>query len=1704
LQGRNIIKAIHKPMKRVFIILLLFISADAFAQTYSNSWIDYTKTYYKFTVGATGLYRIPQSVLNSQGLGNIPAEQFQLWRNGGQVSIYTTVPTGPLGASDYIEFWGLMNDGKTDTKLYLNPDYQLSDYYSLETDSSAYFLTVNPSGGNLRFTNAPNNISGNTLPAEPYFMNSRSVYYRNKINPGLGLPLGEYVYSSSYDIGEGWTSNDIAAGSTYALNYYFDSLNMYTGGPPASFYYAIAGNALNTRNIAVQFYNNVVDNQAMNNFTYLKKQVSNIPASYLPSPDHLLINIQDISSVTTDRIVVSTFTLTYPSQFNFNNATNFAFQLPATSLGNYLVISNFISGSANPVLLDLTSNLRYAGDVTSISGKVQFVLPPSSAPVRQFVLISEDPSVVKTITTMTQRNFVNYGVAGNQGNYVIISNSALFNNGAGVNYVDLFRAYRSSAAGGDFNTKVYNIDDLTDQFAYGIKKHPAAIKDFIQFAMNTFSAKPQYVFLIGKGITYDAYRTNQTSIYDDQLNLIPTFGSPASDILLASPYGITTPSVPIGRLSAVSGNEVSNYLQKMKEYELAQSSGIQTEAQKLWMKNVVHVTGGSDSSETELFNFYMSQYANIIADTLFGGNVSSFAKTSNSAVQLLAGEQITQLFNEGIGILSYFGHSSSNLLAFNLSDPTSYNNPGRYPFFCVSGCTAGNNYIFDTTRITQNNLSISENFVLASERGSIGFFASSSLGVPPYLYSYDINFYNQVGVTNYGNTVGNDIKNTIINLGGNNNSIDYLTRCNMEALNLNGDPALKINPQAKPDYVIESPDVLVNPAFISVSQSSFQLQARAFNIGKAIKDSINFQVKRTYPNGTSAVIYTKRIPGIRYADSINISIPIIATRDKGDNKFSVTIDANNEVDEMSETNNSITVDVYIYENEASPVYPYNFAIINTDNQKLYASTANPSSPSQSYKMEIDTTQLFNSTQMVTKSLTDPGGILEFDPGFNYKDSTVYYWRVALIPASGLTSDYHWNNASFIYLSNSSPGSNQSQYYQHLASDTLDIRLDSASRQWKYASVNNVIESKDGVFPTAASVATDFESNVNGAAFVESVCGISGIIFNVLDPISLKPWYNVLGGTSGQYGSDPVCASNRLANFQFNLLDPNKRKAAANFLRDSVPNNFIVIARNISGTDSTTNTYASNWLADSTTLGAGNTLYDALYSQGFVLIDSFYKPRAFIFMYQKNNPAFQPNFIFSQGIYDKIILTHAFLAPDSVGYITSPVFGPSLQWKQMHWRGSSLEPNSPDNPIVQIIGIDTLGKATTLFNVDKTMQDVDISSVSASRYPFMKLKMRNIDSVKLTPYQLSYWRLNFNPAPEGAVDPSLFFTTKDTLNQGEILHFGIAFKNISPTAFDSMKVNISVIDNSNVTHVLPLKRQKLLISGDTIALRYDIDTHNYSGANTLFVYFDPPYDQPEQYYFNNFIYQSFYVKSDQINPLLDVTFDGVHILNRDIVSAKPHILIGLKSQSQFIALTDTSLIKVQVQFPDGSLHNYKFDNDTMRFTPANLATGQNTATIDFFPSFTTQDGDYELIVSGKDASGNTAGQMNYQVDFRVISKPMISNMLNYPNPFTTSTAFVFTITGSVVPQNIRIQILTITGKVIKEITKDELGPLHIGRNITEYKWDGSDMFGQKVANGVYLYRVLTNLNGQSLEKFTDSGDNTDQYFTKGYGKMYFMR
>src|SRR5688572_23467109 len=133
--------------------------------------------------------------------------------------------------------------------MYREVDYAIGNKYSLQTDSSTYYLTVNSAGGNLHLMPTTNNVAGNTLPVEPFFMHTEGRYYRDKINSGRSEIVGDsYTYSSSYDMAEGWTSSDIGAMGT--LSHSFTNLNAYTGAVPAPapvLKINSAGNAVNPR-----------------------------------------------------------------------------------------------------------------------------------------------------------------------------------------------------------------------------------------------------------------------------------------------------------------------------------------------------------------------------------------------------------------------------------------------------------------------------------------------------------------------------------------------------------------------------------------------------------------------------------------------------------------------------------------------------------------------------------------------------------------------------------------------------------------------------------------------------------------------------------------------------------------------------------------------------------------------------------------------------------------------------------------------------------------------------------------------------------------------------------------------------------------------------------------------------------------------------------------------------------------------------------------------------------------------------------------------------------------------------------------------------------------------------------------------------------------------------------------------------------------
>ncbi|WP_170264987.1 type IX secretion system sortase PorU [Salibacter halophilus] len=97
-----------------------------------------------------------------------------------------------------------------------------------------------------------------------------------------------------------------------------------------------------------------------------------------------------------------------------------------------------------------------------------------------------------------------------------------------------------------------------------------------------------------------------------------------------------------------------------------------------------------------------------------------------------------------------------------------------------------------------------------------------------------------------------------------------------------------------------------------------------------------------------------------------------------------------------------------------------------------------------------------------------------------------------------------------------------------------------------------------------------------------------------------------------------------------------------------------------------------------------------------------------------------------------------------------------------------------------------------------------------------------------------------------------------------------------------------------------------------------------------------------------------------------------------------------------------------------------------------------------------------------------------------SELAIDHILNYPNPFTTNTAFYFDHNAPGQELDVRIQVFTVSGKLVK--TLDAIFASNSYRAGPIY-WDGRDEFGDEIGKGVYIYKVkVTAPTGKTVNKF----------------------
>lgn len=1654
---------------------------------YGSEWIDYAKSYYKIPIAEDGFYRISYATLLEKGVpvNEITASQFQLFCLGEEKPLYIS-GDNPFSEGDYLVFYGEKNRGELDRYLFMDPDReQLNPHYSLFTDTAAYFLTwADVGSSSFRFQNRPQNLS-NLPPPETYFMHRAEKVFSDKFAKKYLRFPGYSIFKSNFDIAEGYgskNSNELLSENQFWQRIDLSLPALYDGGSGGTLQIRFACGP-GEHDQALRVNNQMYADFVFENFL-LKDTTIELQADALRN--NMKIELEGRAGVR-DAQTVAYAAIDYPREFDFENKSFFRFSLPASNTDRYLEISNFnVRNGERPVLYDLSRLQRI--EAAYEDDKVKILLPPSFQ-ASDLILVNEERGILEA-PPPKKISFVNYDEQA--GDFIIITHPKLFDDGNGNNWVAEYANYRYSPEGGGFRSLVVDVHQLYDQFAYGLNRHNIAIRNFANYVKRKWTGA-RYFFIIGKGRDYVDVRSTETLAASEGFNFfVPSFGYPASDNLLFASNENIVPVLPLGRLPAIKGEEVKIYLDKIRAFE-ANANNPQTVKDRAWMKQILHLGGGKKVGEQQSIRSHLESMQKVIESNTFGAGATAFYKTSTDAIAETVSERIFERINEGVSIITFFGHSSPGTFDFNIDKPENYNNYGKYPYLISLGCYAGDMFVSDR--------SIGERFVFHQNKGAIAFGASRGLGFIDALGNFGANYYQLLGQDRYGQGIGDALR---ANLMQYKDVEDTPFKILLHQFNLNGDPSIRLFPSSGPDYVVNSASIRFNPAVVTAQQDSFELNYELFNLGRNQSDTLTVRIVQELPDGRRIELPHTQVAAPAFAQTYAYSVPGQGDASVGLNNFYIDVDPDNEVEEIpspeAEMNNELIrgsgergVSLFIIGNNVRLVYPGDFAIVNETQPTLKVSTTNALAPRQKYILEIDTSGLFDSPLKQRKEIIQNGGLIEWSPSIDFQANTVYYWRAS--PDNTEASvGYIWETSSFTYLPESSPGWSQGRHWQWLEGKKEGIEYDSIGRAFAFEAetVNVRIRNKfsndnnpPGLFFNFSGAA----GSVRPWRFINE-----GLAVVVSRPRTASFWENKSGEVPFEPG-DYGLPTGESRVFAFPTQTQEQRANCMTFLEDVIPEGHYVFVFTIVK-DESARLYTSEWSQD--TLQLGKDLFGVLENEGAQLARqlAFQDSSAYILMYRKGFGALDEKLSFSlvEGIDAEAYIPRVGVQ----GRYRSPLIGPAQKWEAVSWKLVESNPESDDQNYYSLYGAKKDSVPELI--IDKIQaEDTLINFISADEYPFLVLEFFSSDQTLRTPGQMKNWRVLFEGLPDAAVNPNaLLEPQRDTFFQGEQILFKTRVENISDYDMDSLLVQYTLVDPSN-EEIKLVKRMRPLRQDGKLELSFALESKQREGKQKLLIDVNPNQDQPELFHFNNTLNWNFYVEREKKNPILDVTFDGLHIMDGDIVSPSPIITILVEDENQYLPLSDTSLLEAALIYPDGSRYNIMENTAQFTFTTETGA-GKNQARLTF-PAEFQEDGVYQLIVNAKDQSGNIAGNSDYIVRFEVITKKAISNVLNYPNPFSTSTQFVYTLTGEI-PSFLKIQILTVAGRVVKEIDLSELGPLSIGTHRSEYVWDGSDDYGAPLANGVYLYRVIAkDENGKDYENYENG---TDVYFKKGIGKMVILR
>jgi hypothetical protein len=1663
--------------------------AKLIAQPYGLEWVKPGQSYFKISLANDGIYRLGYAELQAAGvpLASVDPRKLRVYRRGEELAVWVEGQNDArFDPGDYLEFYGERNDGATDRELYADGGAaQPHPLHNLYSDTSAYFLTWDLLQNGRRMNRNLGEANTSGLPEEAFHLNQHLRLQVSDYSPGLHYPLGTAgaeTVLSEYDFGEGWTGPSIRKGNFQ--DFTFTGMPVVASAPEKPRLAVLLAGRNNLRHrVIVEAGPNVAGLRSVREveFNYRYNSLAEIGLEWadISAQGELLVRIRvaGFDDGQSDFVSVSYLRLILPETTNHFNQDEKKYYLAPNPGGKSFV--RFTNVALDAWIYDITDPAN-VGRFRDFRSFTTYPVVVSNVQQGRKLFIS------RVINTPVIRRVTLRQIDPARHDYLIITHPVL-RAPAGV-YTDppkSFAAYRASAAGGSYDTLLLNIQEVYDLFSYG-EVSPLGIYRFVRYMVR--NGDPKYLFLIGRGLTpnYNFHRRDFSQ--REFKDLVPTGGYPGSDLvfanrLLPSAY---EPAISIGRLSALQPAHVTAYLNKVKEME-AQTYNA------LWKKDMIHLSGGRTAAEQQTFLRYVNSFERVAEGPYFGASVTTVSKTTNNATELI---NVSEQVNAGASMLTFFGHSGTGGTDIDIGycslDPMGYRNKGKYPCILVNGCNAGDTFV--------EFYGFGEDWIITPDRGAVAFIAHTGAGFTVQLRNYSDLFYKiafaDTAFTGSGiGDIQREVSRRYLATYFNN----YLAFSQITQMTLQGDPAVKPNGASRPDYEIAAENIFtrsVDGQPISAFSERFLLGLIVRNYGMASEDSLRVMVRRKLSSGELLNPDTLSFPPVYYRDTLFVEVESVGATGFGNNQFTVKLDPGNEIGELNEMNNEAVADVFLPIGGTSNLYPREYALVANAQVKLSAQSLDLLIGERNFVFEIDTTAAFNSparqsASIIARSLAH--WTVNLNARFAASDSTVFYWRTRFADA-GPEEINDWTVSSFTYIPGTSAGWSMSHRYQFQEVEGDELQHNLTANRWEFRKFNTRVVLKTFGPQHPEFNYEDVELFVENTSYIfqTRLCTDNSINLLAFDKSTTAPYLALNFGTIDvldrrSCGRVPQVIRNFLKNEIESSLFIDK-------YIDEVRAGDYVLVFSIG-----TVTYES-WPASTRAkllqLGISESDINLL-RNGYPVIFLGRKgaePGTAIKVMPDLQSSVPPG-------EQELTLERDISGTLEQGSVSSPLIGPAYEWNSFsqHTRPSGTTPAAQYS--FDVLGVDGDRNEEVLFS-NQAGAELDLSQVDAGAYPYLKLNFKSSNDQALVPAQMRRWTVLYGETAEGV----LMLADGQAAGgiekkEGELQISRFRFDNVSDVPFrDSVAVEYIVFNQDQRLGSTDTLKIAPLNARESKDFEINLSTQGQKGGNDLRV-FANPYIQPERSFNNNVLdlKEHFTVISDNLNPVMEVTVDGTFLMDGDIVSPSPLILMRMKDNNTALFKQDTAGIELYLKKPcEGcDFERISLSSENVVWTPA---TDKSDFTVEYRPE-PLADGLHALRVQAEDVSGNKAGSEPYQVSFEVVNESQITHFYPYPNPFSTSTRFVFTLTGSEIPEDLIIQIMTVSGKVVREITRDEIGPIRIGTNITEYAWDGRDEYGDRLANGVYLYRVKVRLNGAEIKQRATSGDRA---FKHGFGKIYLAR